>query len=142
MSLVQAQLVDGTLAVCGTPDNPLIVEASSKSAEVFKSMSGSNGVAGDTVLIAGVAGKSIKVYALSAFAPNAATLVTAKFTNGAGGAVLYLMPVQTPNQATFAFGLAVSAPTFLFATSPGNALVLNLDSASQVVSLNISYWIE
>jgi len=142
MSLGQVQLVDASLSVCGIPLNPLFIENAAKTAETIQSICGKDAAAGNLVLVPGVAGKHIKVFALSCFAPAGTAIVTATFTDGAGGSALFIMPTQAPNQATFSFGIAVSAPTFLFATSPGNDLVMNLDSAAAAVSANLSYWIE
>jgi hypothetical protein len=75
---------------------------------------------GDQVGIAAVAGKSIVVVALT-FVASAATVVT--FKDGAGGTAL-------TGAMSFAIngGMSNSAPaddSFLFRTSPGNALTAN-----------------
>lgn len=142
MSYIQfAELVDSSGNPSGTAANPLITQPSSKIPQAIQSITDTETAAGNHVVIAGVAGKRIKVFALSAFAPSATTAVTATFTDGIAGATLFTVLAEAPAQAVFAFGIAVSLPSFLFATSPGNGLIMNL-SASDQVTANASYWIE
>jgi hypothetical protein len=140
MSQVQAQLVDNTQTPVGTDALPMVVRTAVSATETLISMSGADAAAGNKVLVAGQAGKQIKVYALSVFAPSAASLVTATFTDGAAGPLLYSVPVQSTNQAIFTFATAVNPPVFLFQTSPGNDLVLNLSAAGNITA-NMSYWV-
>jgi hypothetical protein len=136
-----AQLIDSNSQPVGTEVNPLIVQNARALGETLYSITGSGSTAGDKIIIAAVAGKRIKVYAFSAFAPTSTTAVTATFQDGIGGASLFTALIQAPNQASFAFGIATSVPTFLFATSAGNGLNMNL-SAATLVTANISYWLD
>ena len=137
---VQAQLIDGGGNAIGTTGNPITIKASPTAGETILSITGSSAVAGDTTIVAGVAGKQIKVFALSLFAPSGTSPVTLTLTDGPGGPHLFAAIVQAPNQAAFSFGMATSAPTFLFAASVGNALVMNLSAATVSVTANLSYW--
>jgi hypothetical protein len=137
-----ALLVDSSLKPFGTQGNPLVVEQSSGTLESIQSLSGTNAAAGDKIIVAGVAGKRIKVFAISIFAPTATTAVTLNLTDGIGGAILWSTLVQAPNQSAFAFATTVSLPTFLFATSAGNGLNMNLSAATVTITANASYWIE
>jgi hypothetical protein len=150
---VQAQLIDGggnaigttgnpivMQSTTGTAANPVIVQESPTTAETILSITGTQAIAGDTTIIAAVAGLRIRVFALSIFAPSGTSPVTLTLTDGPAGPALWTAVVQAPNQAAFTFGQATHIPTFLFATSAGKALVMNLSAATVSVTANLSYW--
>ena len=105
--------------------------------KTFKTKSLTYSVAGETALVAGVSAKLIKVYAISLV--NASTAAnTISFNSSASGTTVWKVPfvpggVQGAN-------LAVSAPTFLFASSDTNTMI-SIASAVAVTSMvSLSYW--
>jgi hypothetical protein len=137
---VQAQLIDGQGNAIGTVSNPVVIRASPTAGETIVSVTGSDSTAGNSIVVAGVAGQRIRVFAISLFAPSGTTPVTVTLTDGLAGPALWTAVVQAPNQSAFSFGTATSAPTFLFATTAGNGLVMNLSAAVVAVGFNLSYW--
>jgi hypothetical protein len=94
----------------------------------------SGSVSGNNTLVNAIAGSSIKVMA---FAIQAQGTVNVKFKDGASTDLIAALSFQTREGTA----LATSYPSFLFATSSGNALILNLDS-SVVVNGFVTYWTE
>lgn len=137
---VVATLLDPNANLVGTQLHPLIVQAANPGA-VVQALSGNLNAAGDHILVPGTSGKKVHLYAFSLFAPAGTALLTITFSDGIGGAVLFSALAQAPNQSIFSFQTATTYPTFLFQTSAGNALNLNLSLASQVLA-NLSYWID
>lgn len=89
---------------------------------------------GNNTIVNAVAGSKIKVMA---FAIQAQGTVNVKFKDGISSDLIAALSFQ----AREGTALATSYPSFLFSTSSGNALVLNLD-ASQVVNGFVTYWTE
>ena len=137
---IRAALLDSNTIWIGTPDNPLNVRFAGLP-ETIQALSVNLTTAGDHVLIPAIPGKVVKIFAFSMFAAAGSTSVTVTFTDSVGGTTLFAALAQAANQNIFSFGEATSLPTFLFATSAGNALNVNLSGAAQLL-VNISFWEE
>jgi len=134
-----AILVDHNSQPVGVAAAPLVVAEADIE---FECATGTGMASGDHVVVPAVPGKKIKVFALSVFAPTSTALVNIQFTDGPGGPPLFTVPAQSPNQAVFTFGLAVGKPFYLFGTSAGNDLNMNLDAATTKVVVNASFWLD
>ena len=85
--------------------------------------------------------RALKVYAI-ALTTTAQVGIVAKFTNGAGSATeFWRYALQAPAQGIAGANIAVSPPSYLFATAAGATLALVLDSAS-LVHYSVSYFEE
>jgi len=86
---------------------------------------------GDNTVIAGVAGKTIRVLSIF-FKVQAAVNIT--FKDGASNALTGAMPFAAFDSLTFDFrsGPTVLEPFPWFETAPGNAFVMNLSVGTQV----------
>ena len=92
--------------------------------------------AGDNTIVTGVAGKHICV---CAFVLQGYGTVAAKFTDGTGGdAITGPFTFQTREGIS---SPCAAPPNYLFECTAGNALVLNLSAAIQVVGF-VSYLLE
>jgi len=89
---------------------------------------------GDNTIVAAVGGKCIKVYT---YALNGTGTVNAKFTDGASGTQLSILWRLLANTAITP--ASVNPPSFLYKTTAGNALILNLSGAVGV-EVEVSYW--
>lgn len=98
-------------------------------------------VSGNTVVVA-VASRVIKVYAI-ALTTTAQVGLATRFTNGAGTGPteFWRYALQAPSQGIAGANLAVSPPSYLFATASGSTLSLVLDSAS-LVHYSVGYFLE
>lgn len=153
LSNLPANTVAGNLAVCVrdgstvasvrdlTNANPLdvaLVDATGAQidprdlAKSWKTAAISVGAAGDNTIVSAVATKRIKAYVVKF---GSTGTVSAKWKDGAGTDLEGAMDFQ----AREGYTEAVTPPAFLFATSPGNALVLNLSLAVPVRG-RVSYW--
>lgn len=94
------------------------------------SATGSASTSGDNTLIAAGTNK-IKVIAFS-LSTSSTTALTCKFQSGAGGTDLWSVILQAPTSVTTGANLAVSLPSYLFATASATLLNLNLSSANAV----------
>jgi len=101
-------------------------------ARSYKSAVVSVASSGDNTIVALVASKKIKVYAISI---NFAGTVTAKWKDGASTDLTGAQSFQTREGYT----ISVTPPSYLFTTSAGNALILNLSDAIGARGW-ISYW--
>ena len=89
--------------------------------------------AGDNIIVAGVAGKRLKVLC---FSLQAYGTVQTFWADGSGAAPL-TGPYTFQAREGICFG--VPQPSILFGTSAGNDLVLNLSGGVQVVG-HVTYW--
>lgn len=98
-------------------------------------------VSGNT-LVSPVTSRLIKVYAL-ALSTTAQVHLNARFTNGAGTSPteFWRYGLQAPSQGIAGANLAVSPPSYLFATASSSTLSLLLDSAS-LVHYSVGYYLE
>lgn len=107
-----------------------------QSAQLLKTATGTITAAGDTVIVPalpiGTMNTRVKVLA---YEVSASVPVT--FKDGAGGVALWTPAFLSPGPS--ASNLSTTAPSFLFGTSAGNGLVLNV-SAAGTVTYSISYW--
>ncbi|MEW6214544.1 MAG: hypothetical protein AB1478_04975 [Nitrospirota bacterium] len=104
--------------------------------KTIKNATGS--ISATTAIVAAVTGKKIKVFAYSLIM-SSTTAVTCTFNNGAAGTALWTVPLQALSGTISGANLAVSIPSFLFATGAGVLLELAL-SAAVSVTYSISYW--
>lgn len=91
--------------------------------------------AGTTELVAGEGGKRVCVFG---YAVTGAGTYSAKFKTGGATANLWRVDLSAAAGNTGA-NVATNWPTYLFATNPGDALNINLDSAAVV---SVAYWQE
>lgn len=89
---------------------------------------------GDNIIVAAVTGKRIKVCAFS-IQSTAVTTVSTIFKDGAATDLTGAYEWKAREGLTS----SISPNAFLFATSAGNALILNLSAATQVVG-HVTYW--
>lgn len=102
----------------------------------IKTITGS--ISATTDLIALVAAKRIKVFCYGLFTTST-TAIVAKFQSNAL-TDKWTIPLQAPAaNSYFGANLAVSPPDFLFATTAGEKLTLNLSTANPVI-YSLSYW--
>ncbi len=94
-------------------------------------------VSADTDIVAAVASKRIKVFAYSLISAST-TSNTITFQSNASTA-LWTTPLQAITDTMTGSNLAVSVPSFLFATAAGEKLTLDV-SAAQNVTYNVAYW--
>jgi hypothetical protein len=140
--ITYAQLVDASNRAIGTHQNPLVFQIARAAIQSILSISFNvDGSIGDHIVIPAVPGQRIKVLSLSVFSPSGPGAVMATFTDGIGGDALFQFPAQAPADSVFTFETAANPPAFLFATSPGNPLNLNLNATNQVLA-NITYWMD
>lgn len=127
LSAIEAQTTKLTFLV-----DRLKVDAAFSTGKTPKSAKIDVSASGDNTIVASVVGKKIKV---NAFAIQAIGTVNTKWKDGAStdltGAFNW--------QAREGLANAIEVPSSLFETSVGNALVLNLSAAVQVVGW-VSYW--
>lgn len=94
-------------------------------------------VSADTDIVAAVASKRIKVFAYSLISAST-TSNTITFQSNASTA-LWTTPLQAITDTMTGSNLAVSVPSFLFATAAGEKLTLDVSAAQNVV-YNVSYF--
>lgn len=103
--------------------------------KTLKSVTGS--VSTDTDIVSAVASKRIKVYRISLLVIST-TLVTVTMQSNASTAKA-TYPLQGPASVTVGIAESVDPPAFLFATTAGEKLTLDV-SAAVTVYYNVSYW--
>lgn len=107
--------------------------------KTMKTVTGTVSSSGDNTVINSVSTKRLKIFAYALFSATT-TSNTCIFKDGSGGTSLWTIPLQAPASSTiFGANLAVDVPSFLFATTAGNALILNLSQA-QTVTYSLTYW--
>lgn len=113
-------------------------------ASIFTVSGSTSGVSPSGVtLVSPSANASFKVFAFSLQTTGIVSTV-ARFTNGAGSATEFWRGLVTANQTSstpLGANLAVSPPSFLFATGVSTTLALHLDNAS-LVHYSVSYFKE
>jgi hypothetical protein len=115
----------GTFAVQSTP---------AVSGKTLKTAVGVLAASGDNTIIAAVGGKALKVFR---YALQAVGTVNAKLTDGTGGTQLSML---WNFQAREGVNTGVmQPPNYLFKTTAGNALIMNL-SAAIGVGYEVQYW--
>lgn len=146
--------VDGTVTVRFDPGNTLgtvnqgVASAtqawltnSQNTASIFTVAGSTSGVSPSGVtLVSPSSAYSFKVFAFSLQTTGLVSLV-ARFTNGGGSATEFWRGLITSNQTTsspIGANLAVSPPSFLFATGTSVTLSLHLDTAT-LVHYSVSY---
>ena len=95
---------------------------------------GNAATSGDNTIVVAVGSKKIKVYS---YALQGVGTVNAKFTDGAAGTQLSMLWHFTANILATVSGC--EPPNYLFATTAGNALILNC-SGTAGVGYEVSYW--
>lgn len=125
-----------TSAIAGVaPDNALAAIAVAEiQRKTLKRAVINLGASGDNTVIAAVASKVLKVYA---YAIQSTGTVTAKLTDGAAGASLSLNWTLQAREG--AVSAVATPPNYLFKTTAGLALILNL-SGAVTVGCEVSYW--
>lgn len=106
----------------------------------LKSVEGIASSNGNNIVIAAVPGSKIRVVSYS-LQTDSTTLLLARFTDGAGGTGIWRTRFRAPTDIQVGSNLSISPPNFLFETSAGNALIMNLDSA-QDVDYSFTYYEE
>ncbi len=104
-------------------------------------VSGSTSTSGNNTIVAGSANYNFKVFAYSIQSTGICSIVP-RFTSGAsGGGTDFWRPLITPVSASatsWGANLAVSAPSYIFATGTSTTLSLYLDTGS-LVHYSVSY---
>lgn len=108
--------------------------------KTIKSKSGTCNSSGNNTIVSAVTGKKITVFAVKLLSVTT-TALTAAWQDGASGTEIWRDYIQTPASVVGGANLAVTPPGFLFQTSSGTLLNLNLSSAV-AVHYAISYWEE
>lgn len=90
----------------------------------------------NTIVAAGT--NKLKVFAFS-LSTTSTTAVTCTFKDGASGSNLWTVVLQAPTSVSTGANLAITPPTYLFATSTATLLNLNLSGAISVV-WSVSYF--
>ena len=103
-----------------------------------KTVTGTVYLSGDNTIVALVTEKRIKVNAYALFTQSTTTVI-ATFKDGTSTSKWTVPLVSFSSSTVFGANLALAPPSFLFATSPGNLLNLNLSSGNTVY-YSISYW--
>lgn len=106
--------------------------------KTIKMATGSTSSSGDNTVVSAVSSKRIKVIAFSLITAST-TAVTGTFKDNTAGTAVATYPLQAIASTNFGITQATSAPSFLFASTAGNPLVLNL-SAAQSVTYSITYF--
>lgn len=104
----------------------------------IKSLTGTASSSGDNTIISAVTSKRLKVCSYALFTASTSA-VTCTFKDGAAGTALWTVPLQALASTQYGANLAVPAPAFLFGTSAGTLLNLNLSGAISVV-WSVSYY--
>lgn len=92
--------------------------------------SGVTAITTDTDIIAAVASKRIKVVSYALFTDSTTQNVVVFKSNGTGGTALWTVPLQSPaSGSVFGANLATGAPDFLFATTAGQKLTIDVSAA-------------
>lgn len=103
--------------------------------KTIKPASGTVGTSGDnTLMIAGANRTKVFAFSLSTVSTTAVTVI---FQSGPSGPELWRVLLQSPASVNTGANLAVSPPSFIFATSPATLLNLNL-SASVTINYSIA----
>lgn len=116
------------------PDAVNALDVAVMQRKTLKRVAGSVSGSGDNTVIASVGGKCLKVFS---YALQAATPVNVKFLDTAGGTQVSCLWNLSTN--TIVPPVAVQPPFYLFKTTAGNLLDLNL-SGAVAVQYEISYW--
>lgn len=103
------------------------------------SKGGSVSSSGNNTIVSAGSNK-LKVFAFS-LTTTSTTAVTVKFQDGAGGTDLWVVNLQAPTSVSVGANLAVTPPSYLFATSSATLLNINL-SGAQTVYYSVSYYDE
>lgn len=105
----------------------------------LKFATGSASSSGNNTIVAAGTNK-LKVYAFS-LTTTSTTSVTVKFQSGATGTDLWGVVLQAPTNVSVGANLAVTPPSYLFATASATLLNLNL-SGAQTVQWSVAYFDE
>lgn len=119
----------------GINANDLRREIRAGHGRTLKSVTGSTSV--DVDIVAAVATKRIKVYSVS-LTTISTTAVTVTMQSNASTAIRTYR-LQGPASVTVGIAESTECPTFLFATTAGEKLTLDV-SAAVTVFYNVSYW--
>ena len=133
--LGRVKLTDGTTVALILTSGEQRVAATS-TGKSLKTVTGT--VAADTDIVAAVAAKMIKVYALSLFSASTTSNTITMQSNAA--TAKWTVILQAPAAASvMGLNLAVTPPAYLFATVAGEKLTLDV-SAAVNVTYSLSYW--
>lgn len=102
----------------------------------IKTVTGS--VSSNSQVIAAVASKKLKIQYVKLRTAYGGAVLNPVLTDGNGGTTLWDDHMQALSGTLFGSNEGVSAPSYLFSTSAGNALYLN--PGGQTVYYDISYW--
>jgi len=130
-------LVDGTISTL-----PVLNISATAVLPRTASASTSAVSASGATIVSPESGRVIKVFAFS-LTTTAQVHLNARFTNGAGTGPteFWRVALQAPSQGIAGANLAVTPPSYIFATAAGNTLSLLLDSAS-LVHYSVGYFKE
>lgn len=116
--------------------NLLVSLQAAASPKAIKTVSGS--CSSNTAIIAAVPGSKLKIQYIKLRTAYSAALLNPVLTDGNGGATIWDDHMQAIANTVFGSNEGVPAPSYLCATSAGNALYLN--PGGQTVYYDISYW--
>ena len=102
----------------------------------IKSITGT--ISATSSVVAAISNKRVKVCAYSLIT-SSQTAVTVLMNGGSSGTALWTVPLQSIASTYFGANLAVTAPSFIFATATNTLLEMNLSSANPV-TYSISYF--
>lgn len=135
---------EGDAGILRMTGNRILMAHTDSTASIFTVSGSTSGVSPSGVtLVAPSANYSFKVFAFSLQTTGIVSCV-ARFTNGGGSATEFWRGLVTSNQTSSApvgANLAVSPPSYLFATGTSTTLSLHLDTAT-LVHYSVSYFKE
>lgn len=127
-------------ALCGNQDvlELILIALGGGTGVELLSESGRATAAGETVVIAAAAGQRLRIMAYS-LQTNSTVDLLVRMLDGPGGSEIWRTRFQAPADIVVGSNLSTSSPSFLFQTSVGGSLVLEL-SAAEDVDYNFTYW--
>lgn len=114
----------------------LTVTSTSSSGKTILTASGS--LTADTDVIAAVTSKRIKVHAFSLYTFGTSASVILFKSNGVAGTLLWTACAQAVSSTVFGTGQSVNPPDFLFATTAGQKLTIDVGN-TDTIYYSISY---
>ena len=107
--------------------------------KTLKTVTGTKNTIADHTLVSAVALKRIKVVAYALFSADT-TINTLTFKDNTAGTAVWTVPLQSPAAGSIhGANLTTDAPSFLFASTAGNPLVVAL-SAAVVMTYSLTYF--
>jgi len=119
--------------------NEVLKISLSTSGKTIKTISGEATTNGDNTIISAVAGKKIKIFAVTLTMESAtAENVMCRFEDGAGGTELFRCHLRHPDDGMAGLTQSISLPSYLFETSVNTLLNLEINGTPDI-NYSVSY---